>query len=82
MTLQDAIRELQQRRHDNGKWLWMRPVTWKGWRRAFCLSADGKTTEIVPTLRGGEQGMTAHVSDLLTEWEVVRSIDVLREGEE
>lgn len=77
MTLQEAIKAMQE---SNGE-LWMRPVCWKGIGEAISLSGDGLTTELVPTCRGGVTYMTCAVKNLLGEWEVVTSDQVLAERE-
>lgn len=61
--------------------MWFRPVFWEGAGEAFCLSYNGRVTEVVPSRAGGIVHMTTSVEALLGEWEAVTPDQVLAERE-
>lgn len=77
MKLHEAIVEL---RKPENKFMWMRPVKWKGCRQAYCLGLDGLDTEIVPGSQGGRCHMTSGITSLTSDWEVVSPDTVLDGG--
>ncbi len=55
--------------------LWMRPVSWKGAKAGFIVKKG--QVYYVPSLTGGDLGITNSVQYLIEDWELVDSKDIL-----
>jgi hypothetical protein len=63
----EALREISA---EGARWVWARPVSWRGLGKAICFKAPNDWN-LVPTARGGIEALLPRPKDCLGEWEVI-----------